>query len=502
MRFSLSWVDYFAMSPLLMVLGGTLAILLFASFSETLAKRWGAALTLGTLVSAAFLSVYAPISVNPLLTPWLKFDPLSHIFNFLFFGTGAAVVLLAAPFFDRFQPVRGEFYFLLLSSIFGLMLIGSAADFLILFLGIETLLISLYVLCGYMKKWELSHESQTKYFFMGSIAAAFLLYGIALVYGASGTTRLDSLQAAFQAANGDFKFLFLAGVAFITLGLAFEAAVFPVQTWAPDVYDGAPNPVTAFMAVGTKIGAFAALIRVFFGPFLNLDPRFNQGIALLIYPTLIFAAFVALRQTQMRRFFAYSGIVNGGFLLIPVVVGTQEALSALLFYLVTYSIATLGCFAVLAFLDRKEDGVALGDLKGLFQKAPFLAAVFALCLLTLSGLPPTVGFLAKFALFKVAFQGGYYGLVIVGLLSTILSAFYYLRIISVMFADRVEVGEPSEPLEMAKSKSSFVLGLICFASLVVLPCYPALLWDAVEVKGPERAEFARGETRGGDRNRE
>lgn len=481
MRFSLSSVDYFAMSPLLMVLAGALAILLFASYSEKFARKYGALLTLATLGIAGVLNFYAPASTSPLLTPWLKFDSLSLIFNTLFFGTGAAVVLLAGPFFDRFQPLRGEFYFLLLSSIFGLMLIGSAADFLILFLGIETLSISLYVLCGYMKKWELSHESQTKYFFMGAIAAAFLLYGIALVYGAAGTTRLESLQAAFQGASGDFKILFLAGAAFITLGLAFEAAVFPVQTWAPDVYDGASNPVTAFMAVGTKIGAFAAFVRVFFDALPNLDPRFNQGIALLIYPTLIFATFVALRQTQMRRFFAYSGIANAGFLLIPVVVGTPEALSALLFYLVIYSIATLGCFAVLAFLDRKEYGVALDDLTGLFQRVPFLAGVFALCLLTLSGLPPTVGFFAKFAIFKAAFQAGYYGLVIVGLLSTILSAFYYLRIVSVMFADKTEVSEP-----LGKFKGAFALGVICFVSLVGLSLYPAPLWDALEQQAPQK----------------
>lgn len=470
---NLSLHDYFALSPLLMVLMGTLTILLVAAFSEDSVKKLGAPFTLVIFALAAVLTFYAPPIENSLLTPWLKLDPLSRIFDLLFLGTGAAIVLLAEPFFKRFQPLRGEFYFLLMSSVIGLMLIGQAADFLILFLGIETLSISLYVLCGYMKKWELSHESQTKYFFMGSIAAAFLLYGIALLYGATGTTRLDALLPALP--TGELKILFYAGMAFITLGLAFEAAAFPVQTWAPDVYDGAPNPVTAFMAVGTKIGAFAAFVRVFFDALPHLDPRFGQGIAILIYLTLVFATFVALRQTKMRRFFAYSGIANAGFLLIPVVVGTPEALSALLFYLVIYSIATLGCFAVLAFFDKTATGVEMDDLRGLFQRAPFLSSIFALCLLTLSGLPPTVGFFAKFALFKVAFQAGYYGLVIVGLLTTILSAFYYLRIVSVMFAEKEE-GE--EPLE--SSKSAYILGLICFVSLVALSLYPAPLWEALE----------------------
>lgn len=471
---NLSLIDYFALSPLLMVLAGTLAILLLAAYSEDFAKKYGAPFTLVTFALAALLTLYAPPIENSLLTPWLKLDPLSRIFDLLFLGTGASIVLLAAPFFKRFQPLRGEFYFLLLSSVIGLMLIGQAADFLILFLGIETLSISLYILCGYMKKWEISHESQTKYFFMGSIAAAFLLYGIALVYGAAGTTRLDGLLPAFQGATGELKILFYAGMAFITLGLAFEAAAFPVQTWAPDVYDGAPNPVTALMAVGTKIGAFAALSRVFFDALPHIDPFLSEGIAALIYLTLIFASFVALKQNYLRRFFAYSGIANAGFLLIPIVVGTPEALSAMLFYLVIYSLATLGSFAVLAFLDKTIEGVSIEDLKGLFQKAPFLSSIFALCLLTLSGLPPTVGFFAKFALFKVAFQAGYYGLVIVALLTTILSAFYYLRIVSVMFAER----EGGEPLE--RSKSSYILGVICFVSLVVFSLYPAPLWEALE----------------------
>lgn len=477
MRFSLTLVDYFALSPLLTVLLGTLGILLVAAFSEPLAKKIGAPFTLGILAIAALFTFYAPASDHPLLTPWIKFDPLSLILNDLFFAVGAGVVLLASPFFYQFQPVRGEFYFLLLSSLFGLMLIGQAADFLTLFLGIETLSLCLYILCGYMKKWELSSESQTKYFFMGSIAAAFLLYGIALIYGATGTTNFDRLL--LQGIKEDYKLLFLAGTAFVTLGLAFEAAVFPVQTWAPDVYDGAPHPVTAFMAVGTKIGAFAAFIRVFFDAMPHVDPRFGQALALLIYPTLIFATFVALRQTQMRRFFAYSGIVNAGFLLIPVAVGTEGALASLLFYLTIYSVATLGSFAVLAFLDQTPQGVQLNDLSGLFQRSPFLAVIFALCLLTLSGLPPTVGFFAKLALFKLAFQAGYYGLVIVALLTTILAAFYYLRIISVMFTDVVDA---REPLVLVQSKSAFTLGVICFVSLVVLSCYPEALWGVLDIR--------------------
>ena len=214
----------------------------------------------------------------------------------------------------------------------------------------------------------------------------------------------------------------------MTLGLAFKAAIVPFHVWAPDVYDGAPMPVTAFMAVGTKAGAFAAFTRVFLVALPQFDPLWNQGMAWLAIITMVYANIVALRQVQLRRFFAYSGISHAGFLLIPLIADTSDAPAALAFYLVVYAIATLGSFAILAFLDKDSHGVFLRDLQGFFYRSPFLAAIFTLCLLTLAGIPPTAGFFAKFYLFKIAFQSGYYTLVIVGLLTTILSAFYYVRI--------------------------------------------------------------------------
>ena len=230
------------------------------------------------------------MSHNPLLTPWLRFDPLARLFTVFFLVLGIASTLLAASFFQNFKATQGEYYFLLLSAIFGLILIGRSADYLTLFLGLETLSISLYILCGYMKKWKFSNEASMKYFLMGALAAAFLLYGIALIYGAIGTTNLEAMAKAYQGlADKPEKTLFLSGIALVTLGLAFKAAIVPFHVWAPDVYDGAPTPVTAFMAVGTKVGAFAAFARVFLAAFFQLDPIWNESIAILAYPTLIYA---------------------------------------------------------------------------------------------------------------------------------------------------------------------------------------------------------------------
>jgi len=320
-----------------------------------------------------------------------------------------------------------------------------------------------------MKEWKLSHEAALKYFFMGALATAFFLYGIALIYGAVGTTGFVSLLHDYkEIAVPSSKMLFLTGIAFVTVGLAFKAAIVPFHVWAPDVYDGAPTPVTAFMSVGTKAGAFAAFTVIFLVALPKFDLIWSQAITFLIYPTLIYANIVALRQTHLRRFFAYSGISHAGFLLIPIAVGGPDALSALTFYLIIYSLATLGAFAVIAFLDKQSGGVVLHDLYGLFRRSPLLAGILSLCILTLAGIPPTAGFFAKFYVFKVAYQAGYYSLVVVGLLTAVIAAYYYLRIISIMFSEApVDVKAPTY------SWTAATVGVVSFAAIVLFSFYPA-----------------------------
>lgn len=466
--------DFAALSPLLILFAGALVLLLLEAFAESFSKKYASYITAATFLTAIFSAYYAPASSNPLLTPWVSFDSLSRVFTIFFLTVGLAISLLAIPFFQRFSvsypSPKGEFYFLLLSAVFGMILIGLCADFLTLFIGLETLSIALYILVGYMKKWSLSHEAAIKYFLTGALGAAFLLYGIALIYGATGTTRFDGLLTAYQQMSGSPQALFLSGIAMVTLGLAFKAAIVPFHVWAPDVYDGAPTPVTAFMAVGTKVGAFAAFARVFLVALPNFDIVWNEGLSFLAFLTLIYANYVAMRQTLLRRFFAYSGISHAGFLLIPLVASAPDSLSALLFYLVVYALATLGAFAVLAFLDQRSAGVSLSDLRGLFSRSPLLASILALCFLTLAGIPPAVGFFAKFYLFKVAFEAGYYALVVVALLTTILSAYYYLRFVVAMFAEA-----PAEQAAPARSWSAAAVCLVACAAIVFLSIFPASL---------------------------
>lgn len=482
MNASLTWNDIYGLSPLLIILAGSLILLLVESYTTQFAKRFSWVIALITLLIALIPTYISIDGQHPLLTPWIRFDEPARFFSLLFLIIGIASTLLAASFFKRFedeykQLTHGEYYFLLLSSVVGLLLIASAADFLILFLGLETLSIALYVMCGYMKRWEFSHEAAMKYFLMGALGASFLIYGIALIYGAIGTTQFAQLIPAFKAiSSSQHAFLFYGGIALLTVGLAFKAAIVPFHVWAPDVYDGAPNPVTAFMSVGTKAGAFAAFAVVFLLYLPQFSSWWNEGMAILAIPTLLYANYVALQQTQLRRFFAYSGISHAGYMLIPIAAGTPDALPALEYYLIVYSLATLGAFAVLAFLDNKSEGVQLEDLRGLFRRSPLLAGILALSLLTLAGIPPTAGFFAKLYILKVGFDAGYYVLVLIALLVTILSAYYYLRVVSVMLSESVDEGTPPYI-----SRPAYVVGVLCVAGIVLLSVYPQPLMSGLNM---------------------
>ncbi len=416
--------DYIALSPLLVLLATGLLLLLVETFVKNGKVIFSWITTIGLFIGL-YAALYSPASSHVLLTSWLKFDTLSTFFTVLFMSIGIFITAIST----RIEASKAEYYFLLIASIFGLILISSANDYLTLFLGLETLSISLYVLCSYMKEWGISHEAAFKYFLLGSISSALLLFGIALLYGATGTTRFDMAAST--------NTLFMCGIALVTTSLLFKAAIWPFHIWAPDVYAGAPTPVTAFMAVATKAGAFSALIRLF----MHFSPIWHDAIGLLAYPTLIYANFVAMKQVELRRFFAYSGIAHAGFLLIPLASSGPDALSSMLFYIVVYSIATLTAFCSLAIIPDKKEGITLNDIRGLFSSSPLVATVFVLSLLTLAGIPPTVGFFAKFYVFKVAYEAGYYGLIVIGLLTSVLAAYYYLRIVAVVFSQQQERSE-------------------------------------------------------------
>lgn len=466
MAISLNLASIFFIEPLVVLLIGALLILLLETFFPEKAKKSSENVALLFLLLSSFFNLFTVTSNNPLLTPWITYDLIGTYFSQGILLVGIASIFLGKAFFKNFEASQGEYYFLLLTAIMGLILIGRAADFLTLFLGIETLSLSLYVLTGYMKNWTFSSESALKYFFMGSLAAAFLLYGIALIYGAIGTTSLESLGPQFKSlTTTSSKWLFYTGIAFVTVGLAFEAAIFPFHLWAPDVYQGAPTPVTAFMSVGTKLGAFAAFAKIFLIALPNFDEYWKEIIFVLAIASITYGSFLAIRQNNLRRFFAYSGIGNAGFLLLPIAAGGPLAIDALIFYLFIYSLGTLGCFAAIAYLDKEEKGVGADDLFGLFGRSKWVFALFSLSLLTLGGLPPTPGFFAKFYIFKVAIDAGFYWPVVIALFVSIISIFYYLRLI-------VNMSLEGKNIEIKNISSATILGAVIILLIVTFSLIP------------------------------
>jgi NADH-quinone oxidoreductase subunit N len=346
-----------------------------------------------------------------------------------------ALGLLVAQGYLRREQVEGpEYHALLLLSASGMLLMTSANDLIVVFLALEILSIALYVLAAFDRNRLESGEAGLKYFVLGAFSSAVLLYGVAMVYGATGTTSLTRI-ADFLASNTLFSSgLLLAGFAFILVGLGFKVAAVPFHMWTPDVYQGSPTPVTGFMAGGAKAAGFAALLRVFVGGFGSYSVDWRPLILVLAVASLLVGSVVALVQQDVKRMLAYSSINHAGYVLIGVQAGSHDGVSSALFYLLTYTFMVAGSFAIVTIVGRKGDRHhSLDDYRGLGSRAPLLAAAMTFLLLAQAGIPLTSGFVAKFNVFEASVAAREYGLTLVGVITTVIATFFYLRLIVVMY---------------------------------------------------------------------
>ncbi len=353
-------------------------------------------------------------------------------------------VLLSPGYFKRQSLVdQGEYYALLLFATVGMMVLAAAQSFLMVFVGIELLSLALYILCGYIARRNSSRESGMKYFLLSSFASAFLLYGLALVYGATGHTQFGDVLN-FLKVHQVPSTLLLIGMGLMTVGFAFKVSAIPFQAWTPDVYEGAPAPVTAFMSVGTKAAAIIAFARVFTIVLGPVQTDWMPAILTITILTIVGGNILALVQTNVKRLLAYSSIAHAGYLLIGIAIGAGTAnkslgMSAILFYLLSYTFLNLGAFGVLSVLEREDNsGTSLTDLRGLWRRQPLLAGLLAFFLFSLAGFPPMAGFAAKFYIFYAALAAGHPELLIIGVLASILGMYYYLRPIATMFMEQQE----------------------------------------------------------------
>ncbi len=436
--------DLLSILPLVVLVGWALALLLVDLWIPEGRKGITALLAaLGMAVSMGLSLAQANQSVMA-FHGMVVVDGFAVFLDVLFLGSGMAGVALAYDYLKRMGMERGEYYSLLLFTLSGMMLMSYAGDLIIVFLALELLSIPLYVLAGFARARESSEEASLKYFLLGSFASGFVLYGVALVYGATAHTGLRDIVAAVNAGTAN-PALLLAGAALILAGFGFKVAAVPFHMWTPDVYQGAPSAVTGFMSVGAKVAGFAALLRIFVVAFPSLAGQLAPVAWVIAALTMVVGNVLAISQTNIKRLLAYSSIANAGYILMAFVSfgradAANDAVASGLFYLVAYALANFGAWAVVIALEQAENkGLDLKDYAGMGRKYPILAGAMLIFMLSFTGVPPTVGFWGKFYLFRTALEGGYVGLALIGLVTSLVSAFYYLRVLVVMFMDE---GQP------------------------------------------------------------
>ena len=446
--FKASPADWVGIAPLVVLIGMALVVMLIdlvLPHAGERSKHTGPAnfailpivSLIGVLGTIAATIVVLIQGANPQVFNHMVAADTGTLYAYLLIlVAGALGILLSPAYLKRLNLVhQGEYYALLMFAMAGMMLLAAATSFLIVFVGLETFSLALYILCSFVARRRSSQESGMKYFLLSSFASAFLLYGIALIYAATGHTAFSDITAFLKSTHpAHAPLLLMVALGLLTVGFAFKVSAIPFQAWTPDVYQGAPAPVTAFMSVGTKVAALVAFVRVFGFLFLSIRDDWMPIIATLAIVTIVGGNVMALVQSNVKRLLAYSSITHGGYLLIGIVVGYTLGATAILFYLSSYLFMNLGAFGVISLLERLDNsGCDVADLRGLWYRRPVVAGLLAFFLLALAGFPPMAGFAAKYYIFFAALQGGHPELLIIGVLASILGIYYYLRPIATMF---------------------------------------------------------------------
>jgi NADH-quinone oxidoreductase subunit N len=457
----------YALIPVLIIVAASLLIMICEAFLKRENRSYLAYLSLFFLIADGAVCVkfwdkgYSYFDGN------LSLSNLSLFFAIILIVATFLVILISVKYLTLQNTNYGEYYALLLFALSGMIIMVSSSDLVVIFLGLEVLSISSYALAGLRREDEKSNEAAVKYFLLGSFASAFLVFGIAMLYGATQETAIPSIIEGLRS-GASMGSIGLVGLGFVVVGFGFKIAVVPFHMWTPDVYQGAPTPITAFFSVGPKAVGFAVLLRIFIPYFQDaLQSQLMQGLLWIIAAiTMIAGNLIALRQTNVKRILAYSSIAHAGYLMVAIL---AQDIQSLVFYLTAYLFMNIGAFAAIIALGKKDhEYLELEDYKGIGFRYPWIGATFAVFLISLAGFPPTGGFLAKFYVFSAAVRQGLVSLVIIGVLASLVSVFYYLRIIIYMY-----MKEPSYEVDINMENPALFLALfLCLYGVLQLGIFP------------------------------
>jgi NADH-quinone oxidoreductase subunit N len=475
--------DFFYILPEIVLAGGALVLLVADVLVPR--SRQGVLAVVALLVLGATAVALLPVADAhvTIARGLVAVDPFALFFKVLFLVAAALAILMSVRYLTVEQASAGEYYFLILCATLGMMFMASGTDLITLFIGLETMAVSFYILAGFIKPNRRSNEAAIKYFLLGAFSLGILLYGMSLLYGLSGSTNLRLVATALKGQESDPRLVL--AVVLVVAGLGFKIAAVPFHMWAPDVYEGAPTPVTAFLSVGSKAASFAMTLRILVEslPAMRLGAPngtsigWSMMLSVLAVLTMTWGNLAALTQSNLKRMLAYSSIAHAGYVLIGLIAGSQRGVSAALIYLMIYAFMQLGAFAIVVMLRRSDAvGDELKDLNGLYFRRPFAALAMLFFMLSLGGIPPTAGFMGKFWLFSAAIESGYVWLAVIGVLNSAISLYYYVRIVVFMWLKN----EPSGSYPVLDPAMAAAIG-VALAATLALGIYPRPLFEFAEV---------------------
>jgi NADH-quinone oxidoreductase subunit N len=467
-------------SPEIAILACALLLILIDLFLKNEKYNILLIVAVGGVLSAIFLTFRNYTAIGIGFAGGVLSDPIGFYFKIIFCLGTLLTLFTSATYVKREIRAAGEYYVLIFIATFGMMVMATSADLISIFLGLEVMSIPLYVLAGINRDRPRSREASMKYFLMGAFASGFLLYGIALIFGAFGTTNLRDIAERFSLGMNYNQVLAGAGAVFVLIGLGFKAAIAPFHTWVPDVYEGSIAPITAFMSAGPKAAAFAAMFRIF-APFSAIvNANLTTILWILAVATMIWGNVLALSQKNIKRMLAYSSIAHAGYVMVALVAGGKAGFSAGIFYLLAYTFMNIGAFAIIILFAGKDEKLEnIRDYAGFGIKYPFAGLALTIFMLSLAGIPSTAGFMGKYKIFMAAINSGYIWLAIIGVMNSLVSVWYYINVVVTMYM----MPESDTKSEIVLSPSLLVAIMVALAGTIQLGVIPNIWIKLADIAG-------------------